>query len=199
MKNTAPTSSSHLGRAVSACGRALGCLLLLALLLLAFAPPAQAAGPAFRRVTSIAELIAIAPPSGSAETNQMPGVVLVTAGSGAGLWSSTNVWTGTNTTTRLASLTTDWAWNAQELRASAALNFGSLTTLTSADLTITVTGAAVQDIVSLGLPAAPTAGIVFTAFVSATDTVTVRAFNVTSGTIDPASATYAVTVTKQGL
>lgn len=196
MKKTVPSLTARplslaLGRAFAS---------LLAVLWLAFTPPAQAAGPAFRRVSSIAELIAIAPPSGSAETNQMPGVVLVTAGSGAGLWSSTNTYAGTNTTTRLASLTTDWSWNAQELRAAAALNFASMTTLTSAsDLTITVPGAAVNDVVTLGLPAAPTAGIVFTAFVSAADTVTVRAFNVTSGTIDPASATYAVKVTKQGL
>lgn len=81
------------------------------------------------------------------------------------------------------------------LTASAALNFASMATLTSAtDLTITVTGATTNDTVILGLPAAPTAGIVFSAFVSAADTVTVRAFNVSSGTIDPASATYKVKV-----
>jgi hypothetical protein len=84
---------------------------------------------------------------------------------------------------------------ARVLTASAALNFASMATLTSAtDLTITVTGATTNDTVVLGLPAAPTAGIVFSAFVSAADTVTVRAFNVSSGTVDPASATYKVKV-----
>jgi hypothetical protein len=82
------------------------------------------------------------------------------------------------------------------LGASSALNFGSIATTASADLTITVTGAAVGDTVALALPAAPAAGIVFNAFVSAANTVTVRATNVTADAVDPASATYAVTVFK---
>jgi hypothetical protein len=77
---------------------------------------------------------------------------------------------------------------------SAALDFASIAAAASADLTITVTGAAVGDEVALGLPAAPTAGIVFFAFVSATNTVTVRAMNITAGAVDPASATYSVIV-----
>jgi len=80
------------------------------------------------------------------------------------------------------------------ITASAALDFPSMATLASADLTIAVAGAAVNDSVMIGLPAAPTSGIVFSAFVSATGTVTVRAFNTTAGTIDPASATYKVKV-----
>jgi len=63
-----------------------------------------------------------------------------------------------------------------------------------ADLTITVTGAATGDEVALGLPAAPTSGIVFNAFVSSANTITVRAHNYTAGAIDPASATYSVRV-----
>jgi hypothetical protein len=42
-----------------------------------------------------------------------------------------------------------------------------------------VTGAAVGDEVIMALPAAPAAGLVFNAFVPATDTVTVRASNIT--------------------
>lgn len=80
------------------------------------------------------------------------------------------------------------------LSATAALDFGSISAASQADLTITVTGALVGDSVALGLPAAPTAGIVFNAFVSASDTVKVRATNITAGVIDPASATYRVTV-----
>jgi hypothetical protein len=78
--------------------------------------------------------------------------------------------------------------------ASASLNFPSISAVSQADLTITVTGAAVNDEVMLGLPAAPTAGIVFNAFVSATDTVTIRASNITASPIDPAAATYSVIV-----
>lgn len=85
---------------------------------------------------------------------------------------------------------------AKELTATATLDFPSIATLTDEDLTITVTGAAANDSVVLGLPTSPTTGIVFNAFVSAADTVTVRAHNYTAGAIDPASATYRVTVFK---
>lgn len=78
--------------------------------------------------------------------------------------------------------------------ATASLNFGSIATLEQADLTITVAGAAVGDYVTLALPAAPTAGIVFNAFVSAANTVTVRATNITAGAVDPAAGTYGVLV-----
>jgi len=78
------------------------------------------------------------------------------------------------------------------LTATAALDFPSITTLIDADLTIAVTGAAVGDACHLGLPAAPEGNIAFNCFVSATDTVTVRAHNYTAGSLDPASATYRV-------
>ncbi len=61
------------------------------------------------------------------------------------------------------------------------------------DLTVSVSGAAANDSVQLGLPAAPTAGIVFSAWVSATNTVTIRATNVTTGALNPPSAAYRVT------
>jgi len=82
------------------------------------------------------------------------------------------------------------------ITATATLDFGSIATTATADLTITVTGAAVGDAVILGLPAAPAAGIVFFAFVSAADTVKVRAMNITGLSVDPASATYRATVIK---
>lgn len=94
----------------------------------------------------------------------------------------------------------DGVWVAEvgkaRLTATAALDFASINAAASEDLTITVAGAAVGDSVSLGLPAAPTAGIVFNAFVSAANTVTVRATNITGGAVNPASATYRVTVIK---
>jgi hypothetical protein len=77
------------------------------------------------------------------------------------------------------------------LPATAALNFGSVAAQSFADLTITVTGAATGDCVSLGVPTeAVTAGIVYSAWVSATNTVTVRAHNYTAGALDPASGTF---------
>lgn len=82
------------------------------------------------------------------------------------------------------------------LTATAALDFPSIAAGAKADLTITVAGAAVGDAVILGLPAAPAAGLVFNAFVSAADTVTIRASNTSSGAVDAASATYRAVVIK---
>jgi hypothetical protein len=83
------------------------------------------------------------------------------------------------------------------LTGSATLNFPSTTTLLSADLTITVTGAADGDVVSLGVPnAAVNANTSYSAWVSAANTVTVRFNNYSSGTVDPASALFKVFVTK---
>ena len=84
----------------------------------------------------------------------------------------------------------------QVLTSAAALDFGSIAAVDSEDLTIAVVGAAVGDTVALGLPAAPTAGLVFNGFVSAADTVTVRATNITAGAVDPASASYTAMVFK---
>lgn len=80
------------------------------------------------------------------------------------------------------------------LSETASLNFGSIAAQASADLTITVNGAAVGDSVCLGLPAGPETGIVYNAFVSALNTVTVRATNVTAAPIDPAAASFRATV-----
>ena len=80
------------------------------------------------------------------------------------------------------------------LTATATLNFPSISAASQADLTITVTGAATGDEVIMSLPAAPAAGIVFNAFVSATNTVTIRASNITGSPVDPASASYGVIV-----
>lgn len=78
--------------------------------------------------------------------------------------------------------------------ATTSLDFGSISGGASADLTITVTGALVGDSVAPSLPAAPTAGIIYQMFVSATDTVTVRATNITGGAIDPAAQTFGAAV-----
>lgn len=80
------------------------------------------------------------------------------------------------------------------LTATAALDFPDTAAGVASDLTIAVTGAAVGDTVHLGLPAAPNTNFVFEAFVSASDVVKVRAHNVSSGSVNPASATYRVTV-----
>lgn len=80
--------------------------------------------------------------------------------------------------------------------ATADLNFGSINAAASEDLTIPVTGAVVGDAVHLGLPAAPTAGIIYQGFVSAANTVTVRATNITGSPINPALQTFRAMVIK---
>lgn len=83
-----------------------------------------------------------------------------------------------------------------DLTGAAALDFASIAAAASEDKTITVPGAAVGEAVSLGLPAAPAAGLVFNGFVSAANTVTVRATNISAAPVDAASATYRATVHK---
>jgi hypothetical protein len=80
------------------------------------------------------------------------------------------------------------------LSASASLDFTSISAASQASLTITVTGAAVGDEVIMALPAAPAAGLVFNAFVSAANTVTIRASNISGSPVDAAAATYGVIV-----
>lgn len=77
---------------------------------------------------------------------------------------------------------------------SASLDFASINAAASEDLTITVPGAKINDSTWIGLPAAPTAGIIFQAFVSAADTVTVRATNITAAPVNPAAQTISVAV-----
>ena len=85
---------------------------------------------------------------------------------------------------------------ARTLAAAATLDFPSISAAGTQTLTITVPGAHVNDVVLLGLPATVNAGVVFDARVSAADTVTVRASNITASPVDPASALYEVVVLK---
>jgi len=84
------------------------------------------------------------------------------------------------------------------LSATATLDFGSIAANSYADLTITVTGAAVGDTVAIGFPnGSVLADLVWSAWVSATNTVTVRVANNSSTTArDPASGTFRATVTQ---
>lgn len=83
------------------------------------------------------------------------------------------------------------------LKGSATLDFPSTAAQSSSELTITVTGAADGDVVQVGVPnASSNANSCFTARVSATNTVTVKFNNYSSGAIDPASGTFKVIVLK---
>jgi hypothetical protein len=84
------------------------------------------------------------------------------------------------------------------LSATASLDFGSIAANSYADLTLTVTGAAVGDTVAIGVVnGSVPADVSFFAWVNATNTVTVRAANNSSTTArDPASGTFRATVTQ---
>lgn len=83
------------------------------------------------------------------------------------------------------------------LKGSATLDFGSTAAQSSADLTITVNGAADGDPVYLGAPnGSVNANTSFFAWVSNANTVSVRFNNYSSGAVDPASGTFKVTVNK---
>jgi len=89
---------------------------------------------------------------------------------------------------------------SKTLNGSATLDFGNTTAQTSTDLTITVTGAADGDVVMLGAPNGSVSGadnVVYFAWVSAANTVTVRfSNNNVAAAVDPASGTFKVRVIK---
>jgi hypothetical protein len=91
--------------------------------------------------------------------------------------------------------TSAWYQQPNGLTGSGTLDFPNTLAQTSSDMTITVTGAAVGDIVILGTPVQG-ANSTFTAFVSATNTVSVRMNNYSALAIDPASAAFKVYVIK---
>jgi len=77
---------------------------------------------------------------------------------------------------------------------TATLDFPSISSNHSEELTMTVTGAATGDIVMLGAPSAIESDLTWCGYVSAADTVTVRLHNSSGGSVNPASATWRATV-----
>jgi hypothetical protein len=132
-------------------------------------------------------------PQGTATASTAPlkftsGTNLTTAEAGAMEFNGTNLFFSPSTTRHTVN---------HGLTGSATLDFPSTLTLLSADRTISVTGAADGDVVSLGVPnAAVNANTSYSAWVSAANTVTVRFNNYSAGTVDPASGFFKVFVTK---
>jgi hypothetical protein len=131
--------------------------------------------------------------AGTASASSAPlkftsGINLTTAEAGAMEFNGTNLFFSPSTTRHTVN---------HGLTGSATLDFPSTGALFAADLTITVTGASDGDVVSLGVPnASVNANTCYTAWVSAANTVTVRFNNYSSGTLNPASGTFKVFVTK---
>jgi hypothetical protein len=80
------------------------------------------------------------------------------------------------------------------LGGSATLDYPSIAAGATADLTITVAGAAAGSVAAASPTGAIEAGLSWCAWVSAANTVTVRLVNSTTGAIDPASRTWTVRV-----
>lgn len=80
------------------------------------------------------------------------------------------------------------------LAASAILDFPSTSAGGTQDLTITISGAADGDPVAIGVPNACATTGTFFGWVSATNTVTIRFFNNSGGSVNPTSGTFKVKV-----
>jgi len=78
----------------------------------------------------------------------------------------------------------------QEYRGYVTTDISSIAAGAVATFTITVNGALIGDTVLLGPPSAIEAGLTWSAYVSAANTVTVRVHNTTGDAIDPASGTW---------
>jgi len=88
---------------------------------------------------------------------------------------------------------------AKTLTATAVIDFPSVTGVGTSTQTVTVTGAADGDVVSLGVPnaLASVSGVIYSAYVSAANTVTIKYSNNNSfSAINPPSATFRVSVIK---
>lgn len=108
----------------------------------------------------------------------------------------TMIVSGTSTLSNLGSSMIGTSQIAGVLTGSGTLDFSSTSAQSNSDLTITVTGAAVGDPVSLAVPATMLDGVSYFAWVTSANTVTVRLNNYSSSAKDPASGTFKATVIK---
>ena len=82
------------------------------------------------------------------------------------------------------------------LRATPSIVFGSLAPQATSDQTVAMVGVVQTDVLSFGVPSAPTAGIGLYPFVTAADTVIMRAFNYTTLTLSPPAGVYPITAVR---
>ncbi len=82
------------------------------------------------------------------------------------------------------------------LSGSTTHDFASISAVSTATTTVSITGAAAGDTVLVTPSTALEAGLVVYGYVSSTNTVTIVANNPTAGSIDPVSRTYYVSVIK---
>ena len=137
--------------------------------------------------TALLHLNAGTATAGTAPLKFTAGTNLTTPEDGAVEYDGTN-YSVTNNTAKRYTL-------AKTLTNTATLDFISTGAQSNSDLNITVTGAALNDAVVLGIPnASITANSTFTAWVSSANTVTVRFNNYSSSAKDPSSGSFRVSV-----
>lgn len=89
------------------------------------------------------------------------------------------------------------SWQTLSLTDTATLNFGSISANGHETLTMTVTGAALSDVVSLGIPnASMNDHASFVAWVSSSNTVSVKCFTFDGSNFNPAAGLFTVKVFK---
>jgi hypothetical protein len=89
------------------------------------------------------------------------------------------------------------SWQTLALTDTATLDFGNISANGHEVLTMTVTGAALSDVVSLGIPnASIDAHASFVAWVSSANTVSVKCFNFDGSSFNPAAGLFTVKVFK---
>jgi len=89
-------------------------------------------------------------------------------------------------------------WGNQILTDTATLDFGVITAHDQEILTVTITGAVLSDVVTLGIPQSTmsTEKLSFNAWVSSADTVSIKCYNFDGANIDPASGLFKIKVFK---
>jgi hypothetical protein len=145
----------------------------------------------YNQIVRDGERVAVLEKSGNLQTNDIL-VQSVTNGDTTHAPSGDAVFDALATVEADAQAYTD----AKTITNTASLNFPSVGAFLAADLTITVTGAATGDSVALGPPSGINAGFLWSGYVSAANTVTVRVYNLTGVAIDPPAQTWRATVFK---
>ena len=143
-------------------------------------------------ITSVTAKVHIAAGSTSAgsapiKLTSSAGAVMSTPEAGAVEFDGTNYFV-TSSTTRFTL--------AKTLTATATLDFPNTSGGDQSDLTVSLTNAAVGDVVMLGIPVGSASDGVFFAFVSSANTITVRFLNHKGTAHDPASGTFRVSIIK---
>lgn len=80
------------------------------------------------------------------------------------------------------------------LTTTASLAFGSVGNNSSNSVTISLTGASINDIVLIGLPSAVSSGLSFLGHITGSDVVEIDAVNATNSTINQSTQTFRITV-----